>query len=128
MSLNFLPLQVYVSLCLFLSIALILIAVKRRNIDRKGLLVFYFISSAGGILAAIIRVLKETTSIYDDYFNQIGYILFGYAGLFFADLFYLSVTQVIAKGDKEAKRKLIIGWGMFFVSILMGVVAYFILD
>jgi len=82
MSLNFLPLQVYVSLCLFLSIALILIAVKRRNIDRKGLLVFYFISSAGGILAAIIRVLKETTSIYDDYFNQIGYILFGYAGLF----------------------------------------------
>jgi len=49
-----------------LSIALILIAVKRRNIDRKGLLVFYFISSAGGILAAIIRVLKETTSIYDD--------------------------------------------------------------
>jgi hypothetical protein len=35
---------------------------------------------------------------------------------------------VIAKGDKEAKRKLIIGWGMFFVSILMGVVAYFILD
>jgi len=35
--------------------------------------------------------------------------LFGYAGLFFADLFYLSVTQVIAKGDKEAKRKLIIG-------------------
>jgi len=67
MSLNFLPLQVYVSLCLFLSIALILIAVKRRNIDRKGLLVFYFISSAGGILAAIIRVLKETTSIYDDY-------------------------------------------------------------
>jgi len=92
------------------------------------LLVFYFISSAGGILAAIIRVLKETTSIYDDYFNQIGYILFGYAGLFFADLFYLSVTQVIAKGDKEAKRKLIIGWGMFFVSILMGVVAYFILD
>ncbi|WP_136479579.1 hypothetical protein EPD62_013310 [Acetivibrio thermocellus] len=109
MSLNFLPLQVYVSLCLFLSIALILIAVKRRNIDRKGLLVFYFISSAGGILAAIIRVLKETTSIYDDYFNQIGYILFGYAGLFFTDLFYLSVTQVIAKGDKEAKRKLIIG-------------------
>jgi len=62
------------------NIALILIAVKRRNIDRKGLLVFYFISSAGGILAAIIRVLKE-----------------------------LSVTQVIAKGDKEAKRKLIIG-------------------
>jgi len=59
---------------LILSIALILIAVKRRNIDRKGLLVFYFISSAGGILAAIIRVLKETTSIYDDNFNQIGYI------------------------------------------------------
>jgi len=40
MSLNYLPLPVYVSLCLFLSIALILIAVKRRNVDRKGLLFF----------------------------------------------------------------------------------------
>jgi len=78
MSLNYLPLPVYVSLCLFLSIALILIAVKRRNVDRKGLLVLYLIGSAGGILATIIRILKERTSIYDDYFNQIGYILFGY--------------------------------------------------
>jgi len=102
MSLNYLPLPVYVSLCLFLSIALILIAVKRRNVDRKGLLVLYLIGSAGGILATIIRILKERTSIYDDYFNQIGYILFGYIILLFADIFYISMTQ---KVDKESRKK-----------------------
>lgn len=125
MSLNFLPLQVYVSLCLFLSIALILIAVKRRNVDRKGLLVLYLIGSAGGILATIIRILKERTSIYDDYFNQIGYILFGYIILLFADIFYISMTQ---KVDKESRKKILIGWVMIAVSILAGVAVYFILD
>lgn len=125
MSLNYLPLPVYVSLCLFLSIALILIAVKRRNVDRKGLLVLYLIGSAGGILATIIRILKERTSIYDDYFNQIGYILFGYIILLFADIFYISVTQ---KVDKESRKKILIGWVMIAVSILAGVAVYFILD
>jgi len=109
MSLNFLPLQVYVSLCLFLSIALILIAVKRRNIDRKGLLVFYFISSAGGILAAIIRVLKRQPVSMMIILIRLAIFCLDMQDYFFADLFYLSVTQVIAKGDKEAKRKLIIG-------------------
>jgi len=125
MSLNYLPLPVYVSLCLFLSIALILIAVKRRNVDRKGLLVLYLIGSAGGILATIIRILKERTSIYDDYFNQIGYILFGYIILLFADIFYISMTQ---KVDKESRKKILIGWVMIAVSILAGVAVYFILD
>jgi len=125
MSLNYLPLPVYVSLCLFLSIALILIAVKRRNVDRKGLLVLYLIGSAGGILATIIRILNERTSIYDDYFNQIGYILFGYIILLFADIFYISMTQ---KVDKESRKKILIGWVMIAVSILAGVAVYFILD
>jgi len=81
------------------------------------LLVLYLIGSAGGILATIIRILKERTSIYDDYFNQIGYILFGYIILLFADIFYISMTQ---KVDKESRKKILIGWVMIAVSILAG--------
>jgi len=72
-------------------------------------LFFYLLCSGIGILAARVRILKETTSIYNDYSNQIGYISFGYMGLVFADLFYLSVTQTIAKEDRESK-KFIISW------------------
>jgi len=67
-------------------------------------LFFYLLCSGIGILAARVRILKETTSIYNDYSNQIGYISFGYMGLVFADLFYLSVTQTIAKEDRESKK------------------------
>ena len=107
MSFSFLPLPAYVCLCLIGSIYLFYNAISRRNIDRKGLIVLYLTLSIGSILSAIIKVLKETTSIYLKYFDYMGYILIAYCSIILIELFYLSITH---KGDAKSKKIILIGW------------------
>lgn len=124
MSFGFLPLPAYVAMCLGFSITLLYYVIKRRNKDRKGLIVLYLTGAVGGVIVAIGKIVKEMWGNNSKYYDYMAYIVFGYLALFFIELFYLSITH---KGDEESKRKLLIGWGMILACIVIGVVAYLIL-
>ena len=125
MSYGFLSTTRYLGLVLIVSIILLCAAIKRRNKDRKGLIVLYLTISIGSILIGVIRVLKETTDLYYKYFDNIGYFAIGYVIIIFIELFYLSVTH---KGDEESRKNLRIAWGIIVATILIGLLMYFLLD
>jgi len=124
MSFGFLPLTGYLGLCIIISIILIYYSVTRWNKDRKGLIVLYMTGAVGAILWAVIRLLKET-GIYYKYYNAMGFIVWGYLGVVGIEFLYLSLTH---KGDEKSKRTILIGWGLIVAALLLGALAFVILD
>ena len=125
MSLTFLPLPLFLVICFTVSIILLYVAIKRRNIDRKGLLVLYFTIAIGAILSAILQILKDTTIIYNKYYNNIGYIMLVYLVIVLVELLFLSLTH---RGNDKTKKMILLGWGFILVPILLALIVYFILD
>lgn len=125
LSFEFLPSPIYLAICIIISIFLIYITLKRRRIDRKCLQLLYLTIAIGTLTSAVIRVIKETTNIYSIYFNNIGYILLGYAAVIMLELAFLSVTH---KGSEKSKRIIILGWSFILVPLMLASFVYLILD
>ncbi len=125
MGLSHLPLPLFLVICTTGSIFLIYIAIKRRNIDRNGLVVLYVTIAIETILSAVIRILKETTNIYINYFDNTGYILLSYVFIILAELLYLSLTH---KGNVKTKKIILLGWGFILVPLLLAAIIYVLVD
>lgn len=120
MSLAFLPLPLFLAICIAVSTTLSYVAIKRRDIDRKGLLVLYYTIAFGAILSGVLRILKDTTIIY----NNIRYMLVIYVVIVLAELLYLSFTH---KGNEKTKKMIFIGWGFILVPLLLALIVYLLL-
>lgn len=121
MSLNFLPTPVFAIIGIAISVALIHAAIKRRDKDRKGLLIVYITVSIFPILSIIIRLIKENTDLYSKYFNFFGYVIFIPLVLLIVELFWLSVTH---NGSRESQRLIIFGWLLLIVPIVFGLIVF----
>ena len=124
MSYWYLPLPIFLALSITLSVSLIVIAIKRRKIDRNGLVVLYITISISGFISSFLKVQKEI-GILNLLYDIMVWILFGSIALIFIELFYLSVTL---KGTRESRIRVYIGWGIILFSLLLGLVMFFMLD
>lgn len=122
MSLAFLPLSLFITVCVLIIIILSYILINRRNKDRKGLLVLYFTIILGVIASAILRILIKITNVYERYFNDIGYILLGYVVIIMFELFFLSITH---KGSAKSRKIIILGWSFILIPLVFATVVYF---
>jgi hypothetical protein len=125
MSFGYLPLPVYFSLLIIVCILLGYAAIKRRYIDRKGLIVLYVTIATGTLITGVIRLVKETTNLYNKYYDIIGIILWGYIAIILGELLYLSITH---KGDGKLRRLILLGWGVIVVPIIITLLVFLILD
>lgn len=125
MSFGFLPLPVYVSLCLLFSISLFNMAMKRKQVDRIGLIVMYITMSIWGVITAGLKVFEEKTSLYILYPNAFWVLPLVCGGVFFAEILYLSFTH---KGDEISKRKIRIGLGIMGATFSFALIMFLILD
>lgn len=125
MGLSHLPLPLFLVICIIGIIFLLYIAIKRRYVDRKGLVVLYVTIAIGTIISAVIRILKDTTDIYLHYFDNIGYILIFYVFIILAELLYLSLTH---KGDAKTKKIILLGWGFISIPLILAGLIYVLID
>jgi hypothetical protein len=108
MSLKFLPLPLYVAVCLFISISLIITAKKRARIDCKELIAIYLTVSPIPIFAAIARLFTQFASISSIVIITLILILF-------VEL----IIAILKQNDRlQAKRILLFWFGILFISFL----------
>lgn len=125
MCLSHLPLPLFLVICIIGIIFLLYIAIKRRYVDRKGLVVLYVTIAIGTIISVVIRILKDTTEIYLHYFDNIGYILIFYVFIILVELLYLSLTH---KGDVKTKKIILLGWGFIIIPLLLAAIIYVLIE
>ena len=120
-----LPLPIYVLLCIFLSVYLFYMAIKRRNIDRFALRLFYITIAIEGMLCAIFRILRETT-IYSTYLNNIDWIiLLGVVLIMIVELLYLTITH--KGGYKQSKKRIRLGWTLIIISFIASILLFILI-
>lgn len=114
-SLRLLPLPLFIPLFIFLFCYMIYNAIKRRNIDRRGLIVLYVTVSIIAPLVIIVRILE--------YLNKdIGIFLlliFSMLGILFIEIFYMGITH---KGDAHSKKLILISFGLILFSALLVII------
>jgi hypothetical protein len=125
MSYGYLPLPAYLSLIIILCILLMYFAIKRRYIDRKGLIVLYVTLAMWILVAGVIRLIKETTNLYNKYFDKIGIILLGFIVILLVEFLYLSITH---KGNEKSRRLILLGWVVIVVPIIISLLVFRIFE
>lgn len=121
MNFKFLSLLIYLVLCGFVVVQSVCAIIRRWNTDRIGMIVFYILTLVGGVLIAIIGIIKKTTDFYYSYINNIERILLGYLVIFLFQLFYLSVTY---KGNRKSKKIILFGWIFMVIPIIFGLILF----
>lgn len=122
MSFSYLPFPMYIGLCLTGSLFMLYSAVKRKKIDRPGLIVLYITISIVLVITIIMKIIEEKTNLYSDAFF---YIAIADASIIIAELLYLSFTH---KGDEISKRKIRIGLGIMGATFSFALIMFLILD
>ncbi|MEG0894877.1 MAG: hypothetical protein RSE93_04120 [Oscillospiraceae bacterium] len=125
MSFGFIPFPIYIALCIIGSIYFLFIAVKRRHVDRKGLIIFYVTLSIGTIVIVILKILEKSTNLYQLFPNGFLYTALLYLAIILIELFYISITN---KNNKTINIRIWLIWGLIFISILACVLIFIILD
>lgn len=119
LSLKFLPLPIYLIICLFISSFLILTAIKRYYKDRIGLIGLYITVAFLPLLAAISRFID---GVYQQFSKIIDYISVAAIAIFvtmFIQLIYLALTH---KGDEKSKMLINVGFIVIVVSAIPALV------
>ena len=125
MRLKFLPLPIYIALCLFLCGLMIFFAITRRYKDRKGLIVIYITLAATMPFAIVGRTIQTYFQKYIGYYDLSAIIVFLILIFVFIDSTVMALNDY-RKG--KLKRQLAIGlclgWPgiIFFVLILFHVI------
>lgn len=103
MSLNFLPLPIYIILCSVMFVLMIYFAITRRKKDRKIQIISYITLS----LTAPLMVMSR---IFPSFYTQLVLTLYGIALIFFIEITVIGINDY-KKGI--AKRRII--WGLLLI-------------
>lgn len=109
MSFGYLSYQAWIAMCLVISIYMIYMAVKRRKIDRKGLIVTYFTLAISALLSALYKLIDKVFIQLKSYNSYIFKLMMGLLLLIFFELTYLAVTT---KKNERSKK-------MFRIAIIL---------
>ena len=90
-------------------------AIKRYNIDRKGLIVVYITVSILPLLAAMGRLIDEIFQHLSKHIDYISVSIMSVLLVLIIESIYLGLTH---KGDENSKRLIIIGFVLVAISII----------
>lgn len=120
MSFSYLPFPIYICLCLTVSIFMFYCAIKRKKIDRLGLIVFYITLSIVLVITTIIKIIEEKINLHSDVFF---YISIANIAIILAEFFYISLTH---KGNAKSKRALRFILSFMLICVLSIIVIIYI--
>jgi len=113
MSFRFVNLPLWIILCVLLSVYLIYTGVKRRRIDKRGLVVTYFAAATIGLFAALYRLIDEVYIQYKQYNEYIFYTIIGMLVVVFLNIVFLAVMH---KGNERSRRLIKIAFLIILIS------------
>ncbi len=118
MNLEFLPLPLYVILCLLMSGGMIYFAISRRKIDRKGLIIAY-------IILSFVPPFMIASRIFPQFYNQFIHTLYFIILVFFIEV---TVTGIIDFKREIVNKRVVLGlfiiWPcvIFIILILLHII------
>lgn len=129
MSLSFLPLPLYVLVCLTVSAYLVYTAISRRKKDSKGLIIVYLTVAAGIFLPLAKRLINEVFLKTDQWDDLFGYLSLGMVIIVALELTVVDIVHV-RKGNRNKTKitqliiVMLLIWSsiIFFVLILLHVI------